>query len=323
MITVMADFRTEVTSALFLTSIAQRSAVIELKGMVRGEPLLGEIAHWISGGIPMSLLANGARFYGHLLLFTILTCLNLPIQAVEQVSTGEDTVWNQLVAARQGSRVRVALRDGSEVTGRLVVVRTDAVVLDEIQTGPSGIRIPPGASLRNGLTFDRADIASIQVLSRTRAIAPRVASSFEQLSVLVAPGQKVSVTDTSGTQFFGTIASLSSSSLSVKVGDRVRDLREGDVATIRQRRSDSLANGALWGLGIGAGLGMMLGSEGDLVVLNAVGTGILGVGIGVGFDALHRDNLVIYQQRSTSTRRVTIAPQLAKSHQSIMVSVKF
>ena len=38
-----------------------------------------------------------------------------------------------------------------------------------------------------------------------------------------------------------------------------RDLPEGEVHTIRQRRGDSLANGALWGFGVGAGFGLVGG----------------------------------------------------------------
>jgi len=38
-----------------------------------------------------------------------------------------------------------------------------------------------------------------------------------------------------------------------------RDLPEGEVHTIRQRRGDSLANGGLWGVGVGAGFGLVGG----------------------------------------------------------------
>lgn len=95
-----------------------------------------------------------------------------------------------------------------------------------------------------------------------RYVGPRAAvglraGSFEQRSVLVRPGERVTITETSGTQFSGTIASLSSSLLSVNVGGKLRDLQDRDIATIRQRRGDSLANGALWGLGVGATVGIV------------------------------------------------------------------
>src|SRR5688500_11869267 len=82
------------------------------------------------------------------------------------------------------------------------------------------------------------------------------ATSFDQLSVLVRPGDTVTVTPDSGTPFSGKISSLSSSGLTLLVGKELRAVQENDVATIRhRRRQDSLSNGALWGLGAGAAAG--------------------------------------------------------------------
>jgi len=50
--------------------------------------------------------------------------------------------------------------------------------------------------------------------------------------------------------------------------------------------------------------------------------GGIGAGIGVGVDALIKGNLVVFQRRDSS-RRVTVMPQLAKSHKSVNVSVQF
>ena len=88
-------------------------------------------------------------------------------------------------------------------------------------------------------------------------LAQGQAASFDQLSVLVRPGDKVTVTPTTGAPFSGRIASLSASELTLRVGKELRDLRELDVATVRHRRDDSLANGAAWGLGIGAAAGFV------------------------------------------------------------------
>src|SRR5688572_6456178 len=81
-----------------------------------------------------------------------------------------------------------------------------------------------------------------------------IAASFEQLQVLVTPGSTVTVTDASGTSVSGRIDTLSASALSLLVDGTPRNFSEADVNIIRQRRGDSLANGAWWGLGIGAGL---------------------------------------------------------------------
>jgi hypothetical protein len=150
-------------------------------------------------------------------------------------------------------------------------------------------------------------------------------ASFDQLRVLVAPGQTVRVTEPSGDSYSGTIVSLSSSALALRVGNSLRQLREDDVTTIRHRRSDPLGNGALWGLGTGFGTGMVM--CGRCHVGPGVGMGLwfgaMGAGIGVGIDALIRGDVVVFRRSGTSGTRVSVAPQLARSHKSVAVSVGF
>jgi hypothetical protein len=273
----------------------------------------------------MSLRARGRRLAIRIPLVIALVAAGSPAQLRGEDPDGQANSWEELTATPEGSRVRIGLRDGSEVTGRIVVVRTDAVVLDDLQTGPNGVRTPPGSgSVQDGFRFDRADVASVEVLSRARAF-PGVATSFDQLSVLAAPGQKVSVTDSSGARFTGTIAALSPSTLSVTVGREVRSLRQADIATVRQRRDDSLGNGALWGLGAGMTVGMVTCGRchiGPGLMLGALFGGA-GAGIGVGIDALVRGEMVIYRGRGASTTRVSIAPRLAPSHQGAALSIRF
>lgn len=91
------------------------------------------------------------------------------------------------------------------------------------------------------------------------ADAQVLAGTFDQLRVLVKPGDTISVIDPTGNEIRGKIETLSSSSMALLVAGRRRDLREDEIDTIRQRRPDSLRNGALWGFGIGAGLGTLAG----------------------------------------------------------------
>lgn len=150
------------------------------------------------------------------------------------------------------------------------------------------------------------------------------ATSFDQLSVLVRPGDTVTVTPDSGAPFSGKISSLSSSGLTLLVGKELRALQERDVATVRHRRQDSLSNGALWGLGAGASAGFATCGfchPGPGLMMAGMFGGI-GAGIGVGIDALIKGNVVVFERRGSS-RRVTVIPQLAKSHKSVNVSVRF
>jgi hypothetical protein len=156
-------------------------------------------------------------------------------------------------------------------------------------------------------------------------VRPRVPTSFDQLSVLTAPGDRVTVTDTSGNRYSGRIADLSASTLSVRVGSNLRELREADVVLIRQRRDDTLRNGALWGLGAGATTGMLTCGTchiGPGLMMAGLWGGI-GAGIGVGIDAIIRGQATVFERPGASGTKVIVAPRLSPSHQGVMVSVTF
>jgi hypothetical protein len=158
-----------------------------------------------------------------------------------------------------------------------------------------------------------------------------VASSFEQLRVLVRPGDTVSVTDTTGREITGTIADLSSSSVALLVAGSRRDLPESEVRTIRQRRPDSLANGALWGLAIGASIGLSIAlipiedgeSYGAAALPGAAMLAGVGAGIGVGVDAMIAGRHVIYAKPAGSSSRVRVSPLLTRERKGVFVSLGF
>ena len=162
------------------------------------------------------------------------------------------------------------------------------------------------------------------------AAAQGIAGSFEQLQLLVRPGDTVTLTDTSGREATGKIADLSSSMLVLMENGSRRELSEGEVSTIRQRHGDSLGNGALWGLAIGgvvaAGLVASFWEHGDsaggAAAMIAVYGG-LGAGIGVGVDALITRRHVIYQRRSASAVEVGIAPVWTAQRKGALFSVRF
>jgi hypothetical protein len=132
-----------------------------------------------------------------------------------------------------------------------------------------------------------------------------IATSFPGLQLLVGSGHSVVVTDTSGTQTAGRIQDLTPSSLSLLVDGTPRDFMERDVTEVRERRHDSLANGARWGFGVGAALGILAvasctecdwGSHPGLAA-TAVGLyGAMGTGIGVGIDALFTAERTVYRR---------------------------
>lgn len=131
--------------------------------------------------------------------------------------------------------------------------------------------------------------------------AQELASTFDQLRVLVKAGDWLTLTDDVGQQVEGRLVRLSSSSLELGLGDGQRAFAEADVRTIR-RRGDSIANGAKWGAGFGLGFGILgaiaLGDELDPAAVPFVVAvyAAFGTGVGVGVDALVRGRVLIFSR---------------------------
>jgi len=161
--------------------------------------------------------------------------------------------------------------------------------------------------------------------------AQELAGSFEQLRVLVKPGDRVSVVDTRGQEVRGPISELSSSALALNVSGTPIRFLEGQIDAIRQRRPDPLANGAKWGLAVGAGLGVLAGiglaSEyeeggGTLIPVLAFAYGAIGAGAGAGIDALISSEQVIFA-RHGSRAAVTVRPRLRRGGPAVLATFGF
>jgi hypothetical protein len=170
-------------------------------------------------------------------------------------------------------------------------------------------------------------------LGGTRTYAQGVATSFDQLSVLVKPGDKITVVDPAGREAEGRIGSLSRDRLTLITPAGPLDLGEPDVAQIRQRRGDSLQNGAIIGAAAGAGYGLaMLAvsasiSDGGDLIPSSVVTGMvlftgLGAAAGVGIDALITRRQVIYRARPGEPR-FSVSPVLGGGRRGATVTVRF
>jgi hypothetical protein len=162
--------------------------------------------------------------------------------------------------------------------------------------------------------------------------AQGVASSFDQLTVLVKPGDKISVVDVTGRKSNGRIGTMSRDALTLVTEGVPRRLGEGDVAQIRQRRDDSLKNGAIIGAVAGAAYfvtaaALLQDSDGgDVIVGTAIAGGVLfagmGAAAGVGIDALIARRQVIYQKPGGGSR-VSVAPLFGPGRRGAAVSVMF
>ena len=165
-------------------------------------------------------------------------------------------------------------------------------------------------------------------LSVASAEAQDVAGTFDQLRVLVKPGDTVSITDSAGLRVRGRLTDISPTSLGVDVSGKRREFLQLDIDRIARKGDDSLANGALIGLAIGAGLGAaVLGTVDDgpgagWVAFASVLYGGIGAGIGVGVDALVRGERVIFAAPRRSASAVDISPILGHRRKGLAVSLR-
>jgi hypothetical protein len=166
-----------------------------------------------------------------------------------------------------------------------------------------------------------------------RVEAQDVASSFDQLSVLVKPGDNITVVDTAGKKTDGRIGTLSRERLMLVTPAGPRELSEADVAMIRQRRDDSLRNGAIIGAAAGTAYYVTLmaifsriSDGGDMIVSSAVIGGVLFAGLGaaagVGIDALITRRQVIYRS-APGQKRVSVSPVFGHGKRGAAVTLTF
>ena len=229
--------------------------------------------------------------------------------------------WDAIAAAPQGARVKLTLTDGKWVAGRIADFETEAVVLTDLEMDPRGITIPTNSVSGNRYRFLRTSVARAHLFTKITPPLP-AAESLHELRVLVRSGDRIKLTTSDGENVAGTVTSLSASSISMRTGAQVRQFSADDISAIRQRRPDSAKEGALVGLAIGAGAGFMGGCGACHLQIPLI-TGAIGAGIGAGIDALVNTEMVVFRGRGNSVKRVTVVPQLAKSHKSVQVAVRF
>jgi hypothetical protein len=166
----------------------------------------------------------------------------------------------------------------------------------------------------------------------TRVEAQGVASSFDQLSVLVTPGDKITVVEVTGREAEGRVGNLTRDALTLVTKAGPRQLSEADVAQIRQRRGDSLKNGAIIGaVAATAYMATMLailgdGDGGDVIVSRAIAGGVVFAGIGAaagaGIDALITRRQVIYRHPA-GKNTVSVSPVFGHGRRGAAITVRF
>jgi hypothetical protein len=160
------------------------------------------------------------------------------------------------------------------------------------------------------------------------------ASSFEQLQLLVKPGDKIEVTGTNGIKSKGRLESLTPATLRLTSKNGSQEFAQREAFEIKQKRSDSLGNGALIGGLVGGGFGGALaiaacteggceGEPGFVAAVIFIDAG-LGVAIGVGIDALIKHQQTIYRQPlQTAIRSIRLEPVLVSGQKGARLKFSF
>ena len=174
-------------------------------------------------------------------------------------------------------------------------------------------------------------LATVLVAVSVRAAAQEPVRTFDQLNTRLKVGDTIWVTDAQGRETEGKIGILSPDALTLGA-DGSKTFAARDVSAIRERRPDSLKNGALIGLGVGGGLalvaclGLAEGSGESGWCAIALGFyGGVGAGIGVGIDALipGKKQAVYRAPGSLPSASLSFAPVITPRHKGVAVSFSF
>lgn len=168
------------------------------------------------------------------------------------------------------------------------------------------------------------------------AAAQEPAASFDALNGRIQVGQRIWVTDASGREVRGRLERISGDELVLRT-DRRTTIPASDVRRVRTRDRDSVRNGTLVGLGIGAAMGTawcvgaIADDSGDVNARVECAEGFivypgLGALIGVAVDAVIPGKMrVVYQASARQASRVSIrvVPLASSRAKGLAVSWSF
>jgi hypothetical protein len=183
-------------------------------------------------------------------------------------------------------------------------------------------------------------MAVVLVASASLVTVPALAwaqvpvTSFDQVLTRVKVGDTVFVTDATGREVKGKVLDLSALSLALRSGSERQEFPAAQVKTLTWQKPDSLVNGALIGLAVGAGAGIGIlvyatqdPGDGSAGIAFAIVAGLGGVfaGIGTLIDAaIPAKTVLVYRAPSSpSAGRISIVPILTPRRQGVAVRVVF
>jgi hypothetical protein len=200
----------------------------------------------------------------------------------------------------------------------------------------ANVRFPPDLPFTGEMMILTTRVHCIALAVLFASSSALAQTDAENIRARVKDGQKVSITDDQGQEFKGRIGILSTNALNIVADGKSVDVPYDRIVRV-DRPNDSLANGALIGLGAGAALGFIAVASaddngdcspgaffcGDATTGNYVaGTflmGGLGTAVGVGIDALIHHNREIYRRGDRA--HTTVAPAMGRGVRGVVVSM--
>ena len=98
---------------------------------------------------------------------------------------------------------------------------------------------------------------ALALMTPCRPASAQVVHTFDQVQTRLDRGDHVSLTDTAGRPARGTVADVSGLSLQLFLDGELRTFDGAQLQQIDRLTPDSVKNGVLWGLAIGAGAGLL------------------------------------------------------------------
>ena len=167
------------------------------------------------------------------------------------------------------------------------------------------------------------------------AAAQEPVTSFDQLNTRLKIGDTIYVTDAQGREIKGKIRELTLSAMMLD-RDGSTTMKADDVRLVTQRKGHPIGKGALWGLGLGAAAGAVIGltydddcsdcwSTGGVAAALAGIFGGMGAGAGAIAGALvPGKEVVVYRAPGASaSARLSFAPVITPRSKGLAVSFAF
>lgn len=174
----------------------------------------------------------------------------------------------------------------------------------------------------------RLVLVRLLLLCLVVTVSTASAQTSTPLESALVPGKTVWITDTTGREEKARVVSLTGDTLTTAVGEEMRRLNASEVTRVRQRRNDSVLNGALIGAGVLVTTGLVIcnmmepwencrDDVGSMLKLGAIGAGI-----GIVIDAVIRGRVTTYDP-TAGAAKVRAAPILAAGTKGVRFTVAF